>query len=475
MSQVSGTFGSDGLVGETAGVVGRNAGPGTPADIVGRIERMPMSGWHTRVRVIIGIATFFDAFDALMIGYVLPILVPQWHLTGPQIGLMVSAGFAGQMVASVFFGVLAERFGRIRVLAAATALFGLMSCACAFAWDYNSLLIFRTIQGFGIGAEVPIAMTYISELAKAANRGRFVVLYELIFPIGLVCSVLVGWLVVPVLGWRWLFIFGGVPALLIAPLQLRLPESPRWLAARGRHEDSDRSMIRMETAVGASVGYALPAVTSPALPPARKASLADLFGPVYLRRTLSVWAIWFAAYLLNYSMVSWLPTLYRGLFKFSVSDALGYGLITAFVGLLGTAVCVFIFDYLSRRLVFSVAFVCAALPLLVLWYYGATSANFLLVMSTTSYFFISVLSMGTFVYTPEIYSNRSRALGMTSAGVWSKGASMIGPILIGAFVGSASGLGSAFLIFGVVGLAASVVCGLFVVETRGRTFEEVSP
>ncbi|MBV9813650.1 MAG: MFS transporter [Acetobacteraceae bacterium] len=448
---------------------------GTPGDIVARIERAPLSRWHLKVRAIVGVATFFDGFDALMIGYVLPILAPQWHLTGPEIGLMVSAGFVGQMIATLLFGALAERFGRIRVLAAVTAVFAVMSCLCAVAWDYNSLLVFRTVQGFGIGAEVPIAMTYISELARAANRGRFVVLYELVFPAGLVASVLVGWFVVPVLGWRWLFVFGGVPALVIAAFQLRLPESPRWLAARGRHQDADRAMSTIEAGIVRSTGRPLQPVAPVLAAPERRASWADLFGPVYLPRTISVWALWFSVYLLNYSLVTWLPTLYRGLFHLSVGDALGYSLVTSFVGLLGTAVCAFIFDHLSRRVVFCGSFLFAAVPLFLLWYHGISSAPFLLAMATIAYFFISVLSMGTFVYTPEIYSNRVRALGMTTASTWSKLASILGPILIGVMMGQAGGVAPAFLIFGVVAVIAACVAAATVVETRGRTFEEVSP
>ena len=461
-----------------AGVAAGEAVPavtGSPGDVVGRIERLPLSRWHVRIRTIVGIATFFDGFDALMIGYVLTVLVPQWHLTGPEIGLIVSAGFAGQLGAALVFGALAERFGRIRILTIATGLFGLMSCLCAMAWDYDSLLVFRTVQGFGLGAEVPIAMTYISELAKAENRGRFVVLYELAFPIGLVASVLIGWFVVPVLGWRWLFVFGGVPAVIVAGMQLGLPESPRWLAARGRYADADRSLSLIEGAVARSTGRSLPSAAPGRTGPARQASVADLFGPLYLPRTLSVWAMWFATYLLNYSMATWLPTLYRSLFHFSVSAALGYSLVTSAVGLLGTAACAFIFDVLSRRLVVCAAFVGAGLPPLWLWHHGITSAALLLAMATTSYFFVSVLSMGTFVYTPEIYSNRVRAMGMTVAGCWSRSAAIIGPLVIGALIGSSGGVAPAFMIFGVVALLAALLSARFVVETRGRTFEEISP
>src|SRR5262245_5877462 len=86
---------------------------GTVADIVARIERMPISAWHLRARFIIGVATFFDGFDAIAIAYVLPVIGPQWHLTPGQIGLLLSASFGGQLIAALFFGWWAERYGRM--------------------------------------------------------------------------------------------------------------------------------------------------------------------------------------------------------------------------------------------------------------------------------------------------------------------------------------------------------------------------
>ena len=147
---------------------------------------------QVKARIIVGVATFFDAFDALAIASILPVIVPLWKLTPPQIGLMISAGFLGQLLGALLFGWIAERYGRMTAMIWSIALFGIMSLVCALAWDYNSLLVFRTIQGIGLGGEVPVAAVFISELAKAQGRGRFVLLYELVFPIGLVAASLVG-------------------------------------------------------------------------------------------------------------------------------------------------------------------------------------------------------------------------------------------------------------------------------------------
>ncbi|HEV2714170.1 MAG TPA: MFS transporter, partial [Terriglobales bacterium] len=211
-------------------------------EIVARIERLPISGWHVKARVIIGVATFFDAFDALAIAFVLPVLVPLWKLTSPQVGFMISVGYVGQLFGALLFSWLAQRFGRVRAMVWSVLLFSVMSIGCAFAWDYQSLIVFRTLQGFGLGGEVPIAAVYISEITRAKGRGRFVLLYELVFPIGLVGAALLGSWVVPNLGWHYKFLVGAAPAILALFMQRLLPESPRWLAVRGRDNEAEASM-----------------------------------------------------------------------------------------------------------------------------------------------------------------------------------------------------------------------------------------
>jgi MFS transporter, putative metabolite:H+ symporter len=221
----------------------------TPQDILARIERLPLSSWQIRTRIIVGTATFFDAFDALSIAYALPVIVPLWKLAPGQIGTLISFGFLGQLIGALIGGSLAERFGRRPVITIAVMWFGLLSFACGFAWSYDSLLVLRLLQGLGLGAEVPVAATYISELARAHSRGRFVLLFELVFPLGLLGAALLGRWIVPTLGWQYLFFVGGTPALLALFMMRNLPESPRWLAARGRGRDAAEAMAFIEKCV----------------------------------------------------------------------------------------------------------------------------------------------------------------------------------------------------------------------------------
>ena len=238
---------------------------GSVDNIVARIERLPTSWWHVKTRIVVGVATFFDAFDAIAIATVLPVLVPMWKLRGPDIGFMISAGYVGQLAGALLFGWIGERFGRMPAMIGSIAVFGVMSLVCAFAWDYNSLLWFRTLQGVGLGGEVPVAATYISELTRAKNRGRFVLLYELVFPIGLVAVSTSAIWVVPNLGWQWMFYIGALPAILALSLRVLLPEfaalargaGPRHRGGRRADHDRERNAELDRTAIAARAARGL--------------------------------------------------------------------------------------------------------------------------------------------------------------------------------------------------------------------------
>ena len=532
--------------------------------IVARIERLPTSWWQIKARIIVGIATFFDAFDALAIASVLPVIAPLWKLAPTQIGWLISAGFVGQLVGALVFGWIAEQYGRMTAMVWSIALFSVMSLVCALAWDYSSFLVFRTIQGIGLGGEVPVAAVFISELAKAQGRGRFVLLYELVFPIGLVAASLVGLWVVPHLGWQYMFVIGALPGFLALALRRLLPESPRWLAVRGRFAEAEAAMALIETETQRASGNSLPApklitftlsaadydFSLPRLPyllyllwslsplvffvvvslavGAPEAAARDVanafilafavvafvlaigrfhdvgrsgwwslllsvpivgfvvwlylfFAPSaktratspYLRRTLVVWVIWFSAYFVNYGLSIWLPTVYRIVFKLPLEQSLRYGLITQAVGLVGTLICALAIDHVGRRPWFALAFVGAAASLAVLASYSTPSAEQVLLWMTIAYFFVSSINIGVYLYTPELYPTRMRALGVGTATAWLRLASIIGPAVVGMTI--ASGLQAVFVTFAAVACYAAIITGLSAVETKGRVLEEASP
>ncbi len=443
--------------------------------IAARIERLPVSRWHTKMRLIIGTAWFFDGFDALTIAFVLPALIPMWKLGPEQIGLLIAAGYAGQAIGSVAAGWAAERYGRTRVMLWMLVIFTLGSFSCAAAWSLGSMMVLRFIQGLGLGGEIPIMHAYVNEFARAQGRGRFSLSYQVLFPVGIVATGLVARWVVPNFGWQWMFIIGGVPALLAIPARLLLIESPRWLASRGRMSEADAAMSRIEAIVSDNGRVPLPPLPAN-LPLVQTATsrFGDLFKGIYRQRTLSLWGLWICSYICIYGITAWFPTIARTVYKLSVPESLNYGLIVAFVNMLGTLVCVGLVDVTGRKPLYTVSFVLSALPLLYLWFAGTSDPQTVLWLASMSAFALGVLALGMGMFTAENYPNHMRALGGGIANAWLRAASMVTPALIGYMLPRA-GINAVWLLFGVSALLGAVICALFSIETRGRVLEELSP
>jgi putative MFS transporter len=424
-----------------------------------------------------GSATFFDAFDVLAIAYVLPTLIGVWKLAPRTIGVVISSSFIGQIVGALFFGWLAERIGRLRCAKITIALYSLMSILCAMSWNIPSLLLFRTIQGIGLGGEVPVAAAYINEISRAKGRGRFFLLYELIFPIGLVGASLLGFWLVPLFGWRTMFLIGGLPAILVLVLFVGniLPESPRWLVSKGRLDEAEQIIGQMESAARSS-GTVISSTPEP-LPivPAlrRETSWSELFRGIYRLRTIVVWFIWITTYFVTYGVNTWLPTIFRTYYKYSVADALRNGVIINLAGLAGAFLCAMLVDHLGRRPWFILAYALGAAPLIAIWVRGAANPREVIVLVAVSFMFISGNSMLVYLYTTEIYPTRLRTLGTGAASAWLRVASAAGPVIVG-FALTGYGVGGVFLLFGLISLTGAVI-SFNAVETRERSLEEISP
>src|SRR5579862_118183 len=447
------------------------------ASLLARIERTQVSALRIRALLVMGSATFFDAFDVLAIAYVLPTLIGVWKLAPRTIGVLISSSFIGQIGGALFFGWLAERIGRLRCAKITIALYSLMSLLCAASWNIPSLLAFRTIQGIGLGGEVPVAAAYINEMLRAKGRGRFFLIYQFIFPIGLVGASLLGYWLVPLFGWRTMFLIGGLPAILVLVLFAGniLPESPRWLISKGRFEEAEEIVGLMESA-GRSGESAIPSTPEPlsiAQVAQRDTSWRELFQGMYGLRTIVVWCIWITTYFVSYGINTWLPTIFRTYYKYSVADALRIGVIINLAGLAGAFLCAMLVDRLGRKPWFILAYALGAAPLIAIWIRGAGNPREVILLLAISFLFISGNSMLVYLYTTEIYPTRLRSFGTGAASAWLRVASAAGPAIVG-FALTGYGVSGVFLMFGLISLAG-VAISLGTVETRERALEEISP
>lgn len=447
----------------------------TAESISARLERLPLSRWHVKARVIVGAVTFFDGFDQLMIAYSLPELAPKWGLSSAGIAWLIAIGGIGMLVGALGGGWLADRVGRLNVIMGSLALYAIMSLGMAFTDSLLLFLVFRFVQGIGLGAEVPVAASYIGEITKAHGRGRFVLMYEVIFPIGLVASAVVSSWVVPNFGYEWLFALGAVPVVLL-PLLRRLPESPRWYAARNQLDDADRAMTAIEHEIVHKYGKTLPAVEESAIVPVvhERARFAELFQGIYLRRTLMLAGIWLTAYFVNYGIASWLPTLYTKTFHVDVDTALHYSILTSVAGLIGCVVVALFIDTVGRRICITASMVLCSLMLFTLAAAGASSAERVLWFSAGSALFVFAVNMALYVYTAELYPTRMRALGCAFGGAAGRLGIIVGPLTVGFVLDRGNSLDVLFAMFGVIALIGAAVVALFAVETKQKTLEEIS-
>lgn len=456
-------------------VVGSAAHAASNAELVARLERLPVTRRLLLIRVIIGIATFFDAYTVLCIAFAMPSLVSEWKLTPAEVGFIISAGYVGQLFGAVIFGSLAEKFGRLKVLFFTIVLFVSMDIACLFAWSGMSMLVFRFFQGVGTGGEVPVASAYINEFIGAHKRGRFFLLYEVIFPIGLMFAGMAGYFLVPVYGWKAMFVVGLVPSILALPLRWFMPESPRWLASKGRVKEAD-AVVKMLENDATKHGLHLPEPVVRALDPkaTAKSDWRELFKGIYLKRTFTIWGLWFCAYMVNNGLITWLPTLYKSVFKLPLQTALAYGWITSGVGVVASIICALLIDKVGRKPWYAGAFILAMVPLISLTTLGATSAIQVVVLATIAYAILQTVTFSLYLYSSELYPTRLRALGTGFGSAWLRAGSATGPILVGWIVGDL-GIRYVFSAFAAVALIGGLVTVLLAIETKGKVLEELSP
>jgi putative MFS transporter len=459
-----------------------NAGDGGDAPraalLLARMERIPFSRWHMRARIIMGSATFFDAFNALSLAFVLPILIGLWHITPIQSGWLISSSYIGQLVGALLFSRLAETYGRVPCAAAATAIMSVMSIGCALAGSFWVLFAIRLVQGVGVGGEMPVAATYISELSRAKGRGKFFMLYELIFPVGLMATGQAGAVLVPMFGWKILFLVCGVPGLILAFLLSRLPESPRWLIARDRLDEAEAIIGDAEASAMRKYGVLAdpePSVgqTVAVLPTIRRSRWSELLSLRYRSRTLIAWVLWASAFFVANSLNTWMPTLYKTVYKLDLGDALRAASMTNVAQVAILLVCAFCIDRVGRRFWAVASFLVGGTLIAILALIGHPGVVMVILVATIAYGIIGSINAVLYLYTPEIYPTRMRAVGIGVSTSWLRLASAVGPTLVGLLMNS-YGVAAVFWMFaGVAGIGAVAALGM--IETSGRKLEDIAP
>lgn len=459
-----------------------------PRSVSERLDALPFTRRHGRVLTGSGIGWALDAMDVGLISFIIAALVEHWGITKTESGLIASIGFAGMAIGASLGGLLADRLGRRQVFAITLLVYGLATGASALVGGIGLLLVLRFLVGLGLGAELPVASTYVSEFAPARIRGRIIVILEAFWAVGWTAAALIGYFVVPLGsdGWRWAFALGAVPAVYALIVRWSLPESPRWLARRGRLAEAERIVADFERSAGRAkpgggsapsagdgiaAGSDMPAASASSAPsgPALAAGgrLAALWSREFRARTLSIWAVWFCVNFAYYGAFIWIPSILVDA-GFSLVRSFGFTLLITLAQLPGYAVAAWVIEKWGRRLTLSVFLVGSAASAMV---FGTVHSEGAIIASGMALSFFNLGAWGAlYAVTPELYPTSLRGTGAGWAAGVGRIASIVAPLVVPVLLvagGSALTFG-VFAVFFIV--AAAAAWGL--VEVRGRALDE---
>ena len=431
-----------------------------------RLDRLPFTRRHGKLLGASGIGWALDAMDVGLVSFVIAALSVHWGISKGDGSLLASAGFVGMAIGATVGGLLADRIGRRSVFALTLLVYGLATGASALAGGLAVLIALRFVVGLGLGAELPVASTLVSEFAPKRIRGRVVVWLEAFWALGWILAALIGTFVAASgpNGWRWALAIGVVPALYSLVIRLSLPESVRYLESRGRYEEAEAAVRQFEESAD---------VPPPADPDARHGESAaaegtreSIWSPGLRARTAGLWVVWFCINLSYYGAFIWIPTLLvdRG---FDLTRSFTFTLIITLAQIPGYAVSAWLIEVLGRRWTLTIFLAGSAAAATA---YGlADSATAIIVAGCLLSFFNLGAWGALYAIGPELYPTPVRGTGTGAAAGFGRIASLLAPFMVPVLVAS----GGEILAFGIFALAFALaaVAACTLPEQRGRALE----
>jgi MFS transporter, putative metabolite:H+ symporter len=247
-----------------------------------------------------------DGYDLYVFTNVLPAAAQSGFSTAIQNADFISKTFLGMTIGALVTGFLGDRYGRRFTYQINLLIFGAASLAAAFAPDMTTLIWLRFVMGLGLGAEIVVGYSTLTEFVPPKSRGRWLSLMAVLVVSGLPITALLGYLIIPAYGWRPMFAIAGVGALVVCYLRKALPESPRWLEAKGRSDEAEALMRAIEAEAARAGPLPTPAVS----PPPSKFQLGSLITPPLLSRMIVGSWLLITINTLIFGFVTWLPQFF---------------------------------------------------------------------------------------------------------------------------------------------------------------------
>ncbi|WP_308291549.1 MFS transporter [Microbacterium sp. G2-8] len=432
-----------------------------------RLDGLRFSRPHLRVLTGSGLGWALDAMDVGLISFIIAALAVEWELSGGTTGWITSVGFIGMAIGASLGGLLADKLGRRQVFALTLLIYGVATGASALVGGVGMLLVLRFLVGLGLGSELPVASTYVSEFAPARIRGRLVVILEAFWAVGWTLSAVIGYLVVPLEnGWRWAFAIGAIPAIYAIVVRWGLPESARWLESKGRIAEAEKVVQLFEGGRAPSEAAVAPAASPAPAAPRGPTGVRGLFAGGLARRTVALWAVWFCVNFSYYGAFIWIPSILVAQ-GFDLLRSFEYTLIITLAQLPGYAVAAWLIEVWGRRATLSAFLVGSAGAAML---FGTAGEVWQILVFGCLLSFFNLGAWGAlYAVSPEIYPTSTRATG---AG-WAAGVGRIASIIAPLFTPWALEVGGAGLVFTVFAvffaIAAATAWGLG--DMKGRVLD----
>lgn len=444
-----------------------------------RLERLPFTSKHRRLLGTSGVGWALDAMDVGLISFVIAALGQQWALDDTTKSWIISMGFVGMALGATLGGLLADRIGRRSVFALTLLVYGLATGATALVTSVGALLVLRFLVGLGLGAELPVASTLVSEFAPKKIRGRVVVLLEAFWALGWIAAAVIGYFVVAGSedGWRWALALGAVPALWSLVIRWKTPESIRFLEAKGRHDQAEtivREFEEASQAAGARPGSddvidatAFDIMTSSS---SGTTTIQDtdqtIFSPGLRRRTIALWVVWFCINLSYYGAFTWIPSLLTAQ-GFTLVRSFEFTLIMTLAQLPGYAVAAWLIEVIGRRMTLALFLAGSAGAAIA---FGLAGSPGTIVAAGCALSFFNLGAWGAlYAIGPELYPTSVRGTGTGSAAGVGRIASIIAPLLV-PFLVSSGGLTLTFGVFSAA-FAVAALAAFLLPEKRGQAID----
>src|SRR6476661_3101003 len=435
-----------------------------------RLDRLPISSFHYRIFWLVGAGMFFDGYDLYIAGGVLASTVQTKFSTVPQNLQFISLTFVGMTLGALITGFVGDKFGRRFTYQINLLIFGLASLAAAFAQDMTQLIACRFVQGLGLGAEIVVGYSTMTEFVPPKSRGRWLAFMAFLVVAGFPVTALLGYLIIPTWGWRPMFVIAGLGSLVVWYLRKNLPESPRWLESKGRNAEAEALMQQIEKEA-ASAGL-LPAPSTAVAAPQVDAT-AMLRPPLLQRMIVGCWVL-ITINTLIFGFVIFLPQFFlrQGL---TIANSLAYTLVLSIASLVGCAVGAYLSDAIGRRW----SIIGASVVTIIAGYIYArfnASSDPAIVLSVGFVLIVAIYVQTALlfgVYTPELFPTEVRLRANGICNTLGRGATVVSPFIVGALMTSYKLPGVVWLMIALV-VIQIVMVWAWGVEPRNRGLEDVA-